>query len=129
MNFDQTLHEVLCEARHLLRPPLSVRMPPTIKSLMKRVNNEGVWERYVSLELVVQIYRDTLAVMNDQERLLLQGKLQETQKVCACIYIHIRMFGTNTFRNAFSGKHTTLKASRKHTKFVSKPFSKVENFP
>ena len=72
---------MLCEARYLSHPPLSVRMPPVIKSLMKKVNREGLRDRRASLELVVQIYRDTLAGVSEEEGLLLQEKLQEIHKV------------------------------------------------
>ena len=81
VNFDQTLHTLLCEARHLSHPPLSVRMPPAIKSLTKTTDLEELRDRRASLELVMQIYRDIQAGMSDEERLLLQGKLQQIHKV------------------------------------------------
>ena len=81
VNFDPALHDVISEAHHLSRPPLSVRMPPVIKSLMKGMNEEELHDRRSSLELVMQVYRDLQSSMKDEERLLLYSKLQQIDTV------------------------------------------------
>lgn len=81
MNFDPSLHEVVAEAYYLSRPPLNMRMPPVIKSLLKGMNKEELRDRRVSLELVMQAYRDIQTGMNEEERLLLHSKLQQVETV------------------------------------------------
>lgn len=57
-------------------------MPPAIKVLKKAANLEELRDRRASLELVLQVYRDTQAAMSEEERLLLHGKLQQIHTVC-----------------------------------------------
>ena len=81
VNFDSTLHEVLSEVHYLSHPPLSLRMPPVIKSLMKDMNQKEMYDRRASLELVMQVYRDVQTGMSEEEKLLLHSKLQQVEKV------------------------------------------------
>lgn len=81
VNFDPTLHEVLLEAHHLSRLPLTIRMPPVIKSLMKSMNKEELRDRRASLELVMQVYQDLQSSMNEKERMLLHTKLLKIDTV------------------------------------------------
>ena len=81
VNFDPVLHEVMEEAHHLSRPPLSMRMPPVIRSLMKGMNKEELRDRRAALELVMQTYRDIEAGMREEERVLLHSKLQQVKTV------------------------------------------------
>lgn len=85
MNFDTVLHEVVTEAYHLSRPPLNVRIPPVVMSLIKNMNKEELRDRRASLELVMQVYRDTQTGMSKEERLLLHSKLQHVETVSTCI--------------------------------------------
>lgn len=85
VNFDPVLHEAVTEAYHLSRPPLSMRIPPVIKSLIKTMDKEELRDRRASLELVMQVYRDIQRGMSKEERLLLHSKLEQVEAVSACI--------------------------------------------
>ena len=56
-------------------------MPPAVKVLKKAANLEELRDRQASLELVLQVYRDTQAAMSEEEKLLLHGKLQQIHTV------------------------------------------------
>ena len=81
VNFDPLLLQVIQEVHHLSCPPLNMRMPPVIKSLMKAVNEGEVRDRHMSLELVMQTYRDIQAGMKEEERVLLHNTLQQVEIV------------------------------------------------
>ena len=87
VNFDPVLHKVVSEAYHLSRPPLSMRMPPIIKLLMKGMNWIDLRNRRASLELAMQVYRDVLTGMSDEERLLLHDKLQQAEIVSTSLIL------------------------------------------
>ena len=87
VNFDPELHRLLEEVHHLSRPPLSVKMPPVIRSLLKKVKRTELKERRASLELVVRTYTDIQREMRQEERPLLHSKIQQVETVSACIYV------------------------------------------
>ena len=93
MNFDPILHEVVTEAHYLSRPPLGVRVPPVIRSLIKGMNKEELRDRRASLELVMQVYRDVQTGLSEEERLLLHSKLQQVETVCLYL-IHTHLMQT-----------------------------------
>ena len=85
VNFDPVLHEVVTEAHYVSRPPLGLRVPPAIKSLIKGMNKEELRDRRASLELVMQVYRDVQTGLSEEERLLLHSKLQQVETVCTIL--------------------------------------------
>ena len=64
-----------------------MRMPPIIKLLMKGMNWIDLRNRRASLELAMQVYRDVLTGMSDEERLLLHDKLQQAEIVSTSLIL------------------------------------------
>ena len=85
VNLDPTLQEVLREAHCLSHPPLSVRLPPVVRHLMRSVNPQELGERYASLGVVVQAYHDLEEGLSDVDRLLFQHQLQQAESVSSSI--------------------------------------------
>lgn len=51
VNVDPSLVEVLSEVHYLTRPPLSVRLPTSLRQLVKAVNFKQLKQRKASLEV------------------------------------------------------------------------------
>lgn len=55
VNVDPLLIEVLSEIHYLSRPPLSVRLPVSLRQLVKAIDFKQLKHRKTSLEVIVHI--------------------------------------------------------------------------
>ena len=101
MNVDPLLIEVLSEIHYLTRPPLSARLPVSLRQLVKAIDFKQLKHRKTSLEVsllirleisevlrclffsqvVVESYNELQDSLSEVERMLFQHKLQEAEKV------------------------------------------------
>ena len=81
MNLDPELHEVLAEAHTLSRPPLSVRLPPVVRTLVRSINVRELRDRQRGVVLLAQAYNALCESLSEVDTQLFQHKLQLVENV------------------------------------------------
>ena len=65
----------------LPQPPLNVRLPATVRHLLKTVNVRELGERYTNLGAMVREYNDLREGLSEVDMMLFQHKLQQVDNV------------------------------------------------
>lgn len=81
MNIDSNFQQVLKEVHYLQRPPLEIRLPDLIRSLMRNTDPAVLQANAARLSTVVSQYNKMIRIISDVERPLFETKLSKIDQV------------------------------------------------
>ena len=81
VNIDSRLHQILKEVHHLQRPPLKIRLPDVIRSLIRNTDPALLQTNAVRLSTVVSHYNKMIRAISDIEKPLFDMKLFKIEQV------------------------------------------------
>ena len=94
VNIDSRLHQILKEVHHLQRPPLEIRLPDVIRSLIRNTDPALLQTNAVRLSTVVSHYNKMTRTIDDIEKPLFDIKLFKIEQV-RVLNLLINWMGSN----------------------------------